>query len=423
MDYFFGEHLFSKQLSNGLQIFVLPKKDYNKVYALYSTHYGSIDSEFIVPDTGERLKVPEGIAHFLEHKMFEKEYGSIFDKFAKLGASSNAYTNYTNTTYLFSATSHFEENLKLLLELVEVPYFTKESVEKEKGIITQELRMYEDEPDWQLMLNLLKCLYKNHPVRIDIGGTVESIQKIKAKTLYKCYNTFYHPSNMVLFVTGSINPDDVFELVAKHEESRDIPAQGSIKRIYPEEPETVNKTSSLVKLDVSEPMFLLGFKDNQVGYDGTLLLKNELIISIILNIMMGRSSKFYEELYEQGLIDDRFSLGVEGQRDYCFCLIGGETRDPDALYNKIMEHIKTTKQAGILKDDFERVKKKFIGNFISGFNSLEFIANVFVAYYHKNINIFDYIKVLREITYEDVAQKIETFFDFSRHATSTVVPK
>jgi predicted Zn-dependent peptidase len=236
MDIYLGERLFSKRSKNGLQIYVMPKKDYNKIFAMYSTHYGSIDSEFIVPDTGEHLKVPEGIAHFLEHKMFEMEYGNVFDKFAELGASSNAFTNYNNTTYLFSATSYFHENLQLLLEYVETPYFTEPSVEKEKGIIAQELRMYEDEPQWQVLFNLLKCLYYKHPVRIDIGGTVESIQKIDVDTLYKCYNTFYHPSNMIFFVIGCIEPEQVFELVEKNEATKGLVPQDDIKRIYPEEP-------------------------------------------------------------------------------------------------------------------------------------------------------------------------------------------
>lgn len=418
-----AERLFSKETQSGLKVYVLPKKDYNKIFAMYSTNYGSIDSEFIVPGTGEHLKVPEGIAHFLEHKMFEMEYGNVFDKFSELGASPNAYTSYTNTTYLFSGTSHFRESLKLLLEFVESPYFTEESVEKEKGIITQELRMYEDEPEWQLLLNLLKCLYHKHPVRIDIGGTVESIQNIDVETLYKCYHTFYHPSNMILFVIGCIDPEEVFELVEKNEASKGLSPQAEIKRIYPEEPTTIHKVSHEVKLDVNEPLFLTGFKDADVGSDGKALLKKEITTELLLEIMFGRSSELFERLYEEGLIDDRFSFGYEGHKDYGFCTIGGETKDPEKLHGELLGCISSTIEKGTDIEDFQRVKKKYTGEFISGFNSLEFIATNFVSYHHKNINIFDYLKVLEEITMQDVTERLNSFFDFSRNATSLVIPK
>jgi predicted Zn-dependent peptidase len=423
MEYFLGERLYSKQLNNGLKIFVLPKKSYNEIFAIYSTRYGSIDSEFIVPDTREHLKVPEGIAHFLEHKMFEMEYGNVFDKFAELGTSVNAFTDHTNTSYLFSATSFFRESLELLLEFVETPYFTHESVEKEKGIITQELRMYQDEPEWQVLLNLLNCLYHHHPVKIDLGGTVDSIQKIDKDILYKCYNTFYHPSNMVLFVTGAVEPENVFDIVEQHEMKKEIKPQADIKRIYPEEPTTINRPSSIVYLDVAQPMFLMGFKEKDVGYDGFDLLKRETTVSLLMEIMFGRSSLLYEKIYEDGLINDKFSFSYEGQKDYGFCTIGGETKDPERLYNKIIESIEHYKQIGIDPKDFERVKKKYDGDFIQGFNSVEFIATNFVAYHHKNIHLFDYIKALQQITLGDINKKLKDLFDPSMCATSKVMPK
>ncbi|SHM06477.1 Predicted Zn-dependent peptidase [Caldanaerovirga acetigignens] len=420
---YIGENLLSREFDNGLKAYVIPKKNFNKVYAVYSTKYGSIDNEFVVPRTGESLKVPEGIAHFLEHKMFEMPYGNVFDKYAELGASSNAYTNYTNTTYLFSTTSSYEECMRLLLEFVETPYFTKESVEKEKGIITQELRMYEDDPEWQVMLNLLKALYHRHPVRDDIGGTVESIQNIDVDTLYKCYETFYHPSNMVIFVTGAVDADKVFEIIEERENKRGKLSQSEIKRIYPEEPDTVNKPRIDVKLSVSRPLFLMGFKDNDVGYDGIELLQKEIITSILLEIIFGKSSLTYEKLYEEGLIDDRFSFGYEGQKGYGFCTIGGETKDPEKLKEMLVVSISEAKEGGLKEKDFERVRRKYLGDYIQGFNSLEFIANSFVSYYHRNINIFDYPDVLKQITFEEVKKRMNEFFDFERMAVSMVYPK
>lgn len=420
---YIGENLLSREFDNGLKAYVIPKKNFNKVYAVYSTKYGSIDNEFVVPTTGERLKVPEGIAHFLEHKMFEMPYGNVFDKYAELGASSNAYTNYTNTTYLFSTTSSFEECMRLLLEFVETPYFTEESVEKEKGIITQELRMYEDDPEWQVMLNLLRAMYHRHPVRDDIGGTVESIQNIDVDALYKCYDTFYHPSNMVIFVAGAVDADRVFEIIGEWENKRGKLPQGEIIRTYPEEPDTVNKPRIDVKLSVSRPLFLMGFKDNDVGYDGIELLQKEIITNILLEIIFGKSSLTYEKLYEEGLIDDRFSFGYEGQKGYGFCTIGGETKDPEKLKEMLVASISEAKEGGLKEEDFERVRKKYLGDYIQGFNSLEFIANSFVSYYHRNINIFDYPDVLKQITFEEVKRRMNEFFDFERMAVSTVYPK
>ncbi len=423
MDYLLGEKFFAQKMDNGLTTYVLPKNNFNKIYALYSTRYGSIDSEFALPDTGEYFKMPEGIAHFLEHKMFEMEYGNVFDKFAELGTSTNAFTSYTNTTYLFSTTGSLKENLLLLLDFVETPYFIQDSVEKEKGIITQELRMYQDDPNWQVLLNLLRCLYHNHPVRDDIGGTVESINKIDSKILHKCYKTFYHPSNMILFVAGRVEPEEVFTLVRFKENSKDVRPQGEIKRIYPHEPLSIKDKSRRVTLDVAEPLFLMGFKDTDVGYEGYELLKKEICTDILLEMIFGRSSVHYERLYEKGLIDDRFGFSYDAQKDYSFCTIGGETRDPDRLHEELISSITQNTSEGPNLNDFNRIKKKHFGSFVKGFNSIEFIGTSFISYHHKGINIFDYLKALEETTLEDVKKRKERLFDLSKHAVSIVLPK
>jgi len=228
---------------------------------------------------------------------------------------------------------------------------------------------------------------------------------------------------MILFVIGCIEPEEVFELVETMQNSKGQIPQGDIKRIYPEEPATIFNSIHRVHLDVNEPLFLTGFKDIDVGYDGDDLLKKEIATELLLEIMFGRSSEFYERLYEEGLIDDRFSFGYEGHKDYGFCTIGGETKDPDKLHKELLECISYTIKRGIDFNDFQRVKKKYMGEFISGFNSLEFIATNFVSYYHKNIDIFNYLKVLDEITLQDVIKRLHSFFDFSRNATSVVMPK
>ena len=310
------EKIVWRRIEPGLEVFVLPKKGYKKKYATYSTNFGSIDSHFVVEGEGEELVVPDGVAHFLEHKLFEDEEGNVFDRFAKLGASSNAFTNFTNTTYLFSSTDHFEECFEILLDFVQNPYFTEESVEKEKGIIEQEIRMYEDNPGWRIFFNLLTALYRKHPVQKDIAGTVESISHIDKDVLYKCYRTFYHPSNMALFVVGDVDADKVLDQVAANIGRRNYSPLGEIKRIYPEEPRELEKEQVVQELVVSQPIMNLGFKDLDVGYDGERLFRRELATALVLDVVFGSSSKLYNELYEEGIIDDEFDAGYVAEKEY-----------------------------------------------------------------------------------------------------------
>ena len=205
------EELYHEKLENGLEVYILPKKGFNKTFATFTTKYGSIDNHFVPLESEEYIKVPDGIAHFLEHKLFEKEDGDVFQQFSKQGASANAFTSFTRTAYLFSSTSNVELNLDTLMDFVQEPYFSEKTVEKEKGIIGQEITMYDDNPDWRLYYGVIQNLYENHPVRIDIAGTVESISHINKDLLYECYGTFYHPSNMLLFVVGPVNVEQTYE--------------------------------------------------------------------------------------------------------------------------------------------------------------------------------------------------------------------
>ncbi len=229
-----NEKLYTEVLDNGLTVFILPKREFHKTYGLFSTNYGSIDNEFAYQGE-KRKKVPDGIAHFLEHKMFEKKEGDIFQEFGRLGASANAFTSFTKTSYLFSATDHIKDNLLTLLDFVQAPYFTPETVEKEKGIIAQEIQMYQDNPDWQLFFGLLQNLYPKHPLHIDIAGTVNSIDKITADDLYECYQTFYHPSNMILFVVGNIDPQETMSWVKNNQAEKNFTDIREIYRYFPQE--------------------------------------------------------------------------------------------------------------------------------------------------------------------------------------------
>ncbi|WHE08427.1 pitrilysin family protein [Thermoanaerobacterium thermosaccharolyticum] len=412
------EKMYHYEHESGLNVYVMPKKGFIKQYAMFATHYGSNDSQFIVPGETEKTLVPDGIAHFLEHKMFEEEEGSIFEEFSKNGASANAYTNFTTTAYLFSSTDNFYDNLKLLLDFVQRPYFTDENVEKEKGIIAQEIRMYDDDPSWRLFFNMLGGLYHLHPVKVDIAGTIESISKIDKDILYKCYRTFYHPSNMVLFAVGDIDINKVLDIV--NNSVKTDKRQGEIKRIYPNEPESINKNYVEQKMAVSMPLFNIGFKDYDVGYGGKKLLKKDIVTQICLEILAGRSSDLYEELYNDGLIDSTFDTEYVGEIDHGYSIIGGQSNDPEAVKQAVLDKI--SKVDSIDDSDLNRIKRKITGRFLKSFNSVESISHNFITYYMRGINILDYTTTIEEITHDDVINRFKTFFNEKNCVLSVIKP-
>ncbi|MDN5316943.1 MAG: hypothetical protein PWR08_1067 [Thermoanaerobacterium sp.] len=412
------EKMYHYEHESGLNVYVMPKKGFIKQYAMFATHYGSNDSQFIVPGEKNKTLVPDGIAHFLEHKMFEEEEGSIFEEFSKNGASANAYTNFTTTAYLFSSTDNFYDNLKLLLDFVQRPYFTDENVEKEKGIIAQEIRMYDDDPSWRLFFNMLGGLYHLHPVKVDIAGTIESISKIDKDILYKCYRTFYHPSNMVLFAVGDIDINKVLDIV--NNSVKADKRQGEIKRIYPNEPESINKNYVEQKMAVSMPLFNIGFKDYDVGYGGKKLLKKDIVTQICLEILAGRSSDLYEELYNDGLIDSTFDTEYVGEIDHGYSIIGGQSNDPEAVKQAVLDKI--SKVDSIDDSDLNRIKRKITGRFLKSFNSVESISHNFITYYMRGINILDYTTTIEEITNDDVLDRFKTFFNEKNCVLSVIKP-
>ena len=350
--------------------------------------------------------------------MFEEEEGSIFEQFSKLGASANAYTNFTTTAYLFASTENFYENLKLLVKFVQNPYFTDENVEKEKGIIAQEIRMYQDDPNWIVYFNALEALYHVHPVRKDIAGTIESISQINKEILYKCYYTFYHPENMVLFAVGDIDIAKTLDVIK--ENMRQDKKQGEIERIYPKEPSSVYKKEVVQDMQVSIPLFNLGFKDTDVGFGGKKLLKKNLEIQIGLEMALGRSSDLYERLYNEGLIDSTFSFDYGGEIDYGYSIIGGQSKDPFKVRDIILNAINNLQF--LKEEDFERIKKKYIGKFLRTFNSVDSIAYSFINFYMKEINLLDYLDLLYSISFEDVRERFQNHLREENSVLSVVNP-
>ena len=388
-----GETIYEYDHKTGLKVFLVRKAGYNKKTAMFGTNYGSIDSVFKVQGNDKEIHVPDGIAHFLEHKLFEQEDGNMLDKFTSLGSSPNAFTSFNQTVYYFSCTDLFEENFRMLLDYVQKPWLTDENVEKEKGIIGQEIRMYEDNADWRIFFNLLDCLYVNHPVKLEIAGTIESISKINKELLYDCYNTFYTPSNMAVVVVGDFEPESIFSIV---DEMIQFKNTGKVEKKYPDEPKEINKEYKEQKLMVSMPLLNMGVKDN-VRVSGFELLKRRIALGIALYHTMGRSSDLYSRLYEERLINDSFRFDVSINKGYGYLAWGGQSPDPKKTAGLISEKIKAVKSKGIEQEAFDRIKKSQEGMFIRSLNSVDNIAREIMDSYFADTSYFDVGKAYSQI--------------------------
>lgn len=416
------EELFYEKLNNGLDVYILPKQGFNKTYATFTTKYGSIDNHFLPPGKKDFVKVPDGIAHFLEHKLFEKEDGDVFQQFSKQGASANAFTSFTRTAYLFSSTSNVEKNLETLIDFVQAPYFTEKTVEKEKGIIGQEITMYDDNPDWRLYFGLIQNMYKNHPVKIDIAGTIESISHITKDMLYECYETFYHPSNMLLFIVGPVDQEQIMKMVKDNQERKDYKEQPEINRQFEDEPVAVAEKKQVLEMNVQTSKCLVGIKARNVNQSGKEMLKKELSLNVMLDILFGKSSEHYSSLYNEGLIDETFSFDYTEENGFGFAMIGGDTSNPDRLADTIKKIILGAKGT-ITAESIERTKKKKIGAFLRAVNSPEYIANQFTRYAFNDMDLFDVVPTLENITLSDIEQAADELISEEQFTVCQVIPK
>ncbi len=415
--------LYTERLDNGLQIAIMRKPGFKQATGRIATRYGSIDSRFVDPASGQVVELPDGIAHFLEHKLFEDEDGNVSDRFSELGADSNAYTTYGHTVYYFSTTENFDQCFDLLLDFVQNPWFTDESVVKEQGIIAQEIRMYLDDPGWRSSANLIEALYSIHPVRIDIAGTVDSINRIDKETLYLCHRTFYHPSNMVVCVVGDVDPKKVIEQVRQSFGRHEYQQQGPIERLLPDEPLVINESIRSQQLVVSQPIFRLGFKDQRVGLTGIELLEQDLLTAMIMDAICGRSSSLYTDLYESGLIDQRFGFEYSVEPSYGYSYFVGPTADPDRLKEVLLAGLKQVCEQGLDAEDFERARKKTIGRMVNLMNDLDSIAYVYIDGFFKDVPFFELIPAAQRLTVETANLRLREHFDPEHAAISLVEPK
>ena len=406
-----NEVLYTEVLENGLTVYLLPKKDYNKTYGLFTTNYGSIDNEFVPLGQEEFVKVPDGIAHFLEHKMFEKEDGDVFQQFGRQGASANAFTSFTKTSYLFSTTDQVETNLETLLNFVQDPYFTKETVDKEKGIIGQEIQMYLDDANWRLFFGTLGNLYPKHPLHIDIAGTVASINEITAEDLYTCYNTFYHPSNMTLFVVGKMDPEEMMAFIRENQAAKTFAKAKPIKRHFPKETAADIVKESSIEMAISRPKVIVGLKGlDEVPTDGKALLKYKTTANLLFQLLFGNTSKNYLNLYNEGLLDDSFGYEFSLDRSFHFADFGGDSDQPEQLAERIEAILFSAAESSeVTEENLSLLKKKMIGKYFQSLNSLEYIANQFSQSLYGEATLFDTPEVIESIQMSDIQTFAQTF--------------
>lgn len=409
------EKLYIEKLENGLTVMLLPRKNVRKKYIICGPNFGSIDNEFIIPGNTEKTVLPDGVAHFLEHKMFEQKSGiNSLDTLTAIGVDANAYTTNDHTAYLYEATDNFYEALDEYMDYIQNPYYTDENVEKEKGIIAQEIKMYEDYPEWQVYLNALKCMYKELPIRRDIAGTVESISGITKEMLYDCYNNFYTPSNMAMAICGDFEPEKMLEEIKKRitiKDNKEIP-----KRVYPNEPKEINKKEKIVKMELSNPIFAIGFKDKVEEN----MVKKHIAIEVILGTLLGSSSKLYKELTDDNTLLGSLDLEYEYSKEYAFVLITGISREPKKIFDRINSEIKNAIENGLNAEDFERNKKRIYGDYITEYNSVENTARMFLSDYFKGVNSFDYLEEYKNVTKEYADNLLKRLFDFDKEILSIV---
>ena len=399
---------------SGLTLMLCPMKGYSTAYALFAARCGSIDDSFSTGD-GEMVQVPNGIAHFLEHKLFESEEGDAFEQYAKTGASANAYTSFDRTAYLFGCTDRFRESLEILLNLVTTPYFTEQTVQKEQGIIGQEIRMYDDDPDWRVYFNLLGALYQEHPIRIDIAGTVESIAEISADLLYRCYNAFYNLNNMVLSIAGNFEIKDVVEACDKILKPA-APVRVSTREVR--EPDEIRARRVEQTLEVAAPLFQIGFKGRAKSYRENILA--QVTGELVCDLIAGESTALYRELYDEGLINAVFDTEVMAGPNYLVNIFSGESRDPDAVFARLTDGVRALQERGISEEDFERARRAAYGRYVGIYGNVESMAGMMVLAKLADFGAYEPLDLLGELTLNDAQAFLRENFDTERCALSVV---
>ncbi|MGM9520915.1 MAG: EF-P 5-aminopentanol modification-associated protein YfmH [Oscillospiraceae bacterium] len=411
-----GEIAWFDELPNGLRLCVVPKPDYKKSMAFFATNYGGVDRRFKL--SGKWMDTPAGVAHFLEHKMFDMEDGeNALTILSERGASANAFTSSDITAYHFECTDMFFENLELLLKFVSTPYFTEESVQKERGIIGQEIKMVEDEPDYAVYYGLVRSLFKHNPVRDAVAGSVESIEKITAETLYGCHRAFYTPSNMTLAVVGNQDPQKIRDMAVRLLPEYNAPYAerdyGAAEGELPADMRTERR------MEVSAPIFLAGAK-SESGLKGKSGARFELVASMAMSTLMGKATPLYNRLYSEGLVNDTFGYDFERTSGVSLLSFGGESKNPELVCLRVLEEAAKIAAKGVDEEFFVRRKKTTYGRIIRALNSFDSICYNLAAAGFDGYDYFETLDILDGITAEDVRSFIAKYVVPERTAISII---
>ena len=413
-----GESMYHEKLENGLNVFVFPKPEFQKGYAFFATSYGGMDMRFCL--NGQWHDTPAGVAHYLEHKMFDTKEGNALQELAANGASPNAFTSNDITGYYFDSTEKFEENLRILLSFVSVPWFTQESVDKERGIIGQEIGMIEDDPHWKCYMNLMKALFQRHPIRVSVAGSVESIAQITPETLYACHKAFYDPANMALCVAGPVDPEHICRVAREI-----LPKEaGPIAAKDYGEKEEPRAAQSLIeeRMEVSAPIFQLGWKGDPKA-DGEGRLRQELAGGLALEALLGNSSPLYARLYREGLINQEFGYSYESGSGCAFLCAGGESKDPEAVRMAVAQEAARIGREGIDPALWERIKKGVYGNKVRGLNSFENLCVGQAQAFFAGYDFLRFAEIFDSIPKEEAEELIANWVTGERAALSVVRAK
>lgn len=414
-----GERYFYQKHPSGLNIYVYPKQNYNSAYALFGTKFGSINNTFKIKGQDKTTKIPDGMAHFLEHKLFEGKDEDAFKKFARTGASANAFTSFDKTAYLFSCSDNFNESLKILLDFVQNPCFTDENVKKEQGIIGQEIKMYEDSPEWRVFFNLVKAMYQKHSVNVDIAGTVESIAQITPEILYDCYNNYYNLNNMCLSVVGDVDAERVFAIVESAVSSKKCnPIE--VENIFESEPKEVSEAKTTQNLAVTLPLFNLGFKETIAKE--RVNAEDEIYTEIILSAISSKSSPLYKDLLDRGIINSSFGCQYFHGPWFASVIFSGESKQPDLVAEIIKKEILKARTNGIDNQTFERAKKMLYASYISMFNNNSTIAKFLLEDCFRETELFNYIEIFSNLSLDKVNKRLSEIMNESYSSLSVINP-
>src|SRR5699024_1629412 len=399
-----GEAKYQLTLSNGLQVILVPKQELSKTYAIFMTNYGSINRLFSPIGSEKMIDVPDGIAHFLENKLFENEDRDVFSDFLSQGASPNAFTSFNKTAYLFSTIENTYQNVRTLLDFVQEPYFSDASVKKEKGIISQEIHMYDDEPDWQAFIGTIKNMFAEHPVRIDILGTDDTIEHITKEDLYTCNETFYHPSNMTLCIAGNFDEATMAEVIKENQAAKSFKKSEPIVRKFPNETNKVAVKEETITLPISIPKVTIGIKESNEVIGREAFLERDTLQHMLLDYFFSPGGPFYDELYKEGWIDDSFEFSTTVEESFSFSIISTNTQDTKACGTKIIDMLLRTKSITLTDENVRLMKKRYIGEVLTAMNSPESIAIQTAHYHFMDIDFFSILDYAESMTTEKVNQ-------------------